>query len=390
MKKIGVNALLILGSLFVAALIAEAGLRIIGFTYPFYYTYDPDLGSTLRPGAEGLYQKEGKAYVIINSDGLRDIEHTVKKPANTYRIAILGDSYAEGLQVDIKKLFWKVLENKLQGCRITKEQKVEVINFGVSGFGTARELLMLRKKVWKYQPDLVILAFLTGNDISDNSKELNRIDYIPYFNLNEKGELVLDKDYLESESYKRRERLLTKIIYSIGNDVRLLQLLNSVRHAWQQRASKNKKKVRSGEVVPENKLYFPPREEVWKKAWAVTEALLLQLNKEVMEKNTEFLLVTLSSGPQTQPNKPLREEYMKKKKIKPNDLFYPDNRIKDFAQGHDLDVLTLAPLLAEISEKNNIYMHGFSNTKMGAGHWNENGHRYAGELIAQHLCKRKN
>ena len=36
-----------------------------------------------------------KAYVRINDDGLRDRAHTKEKPANTFRIAVLGDSYAE-------------------------------------------------------------------------------------------------------------------------------------------------------------------------------------------------------------------------------------------------------------------------------------------------------
>ena len=31
-------------------------------------------------------------------------------------------------------------------------------------------------------------------------------------------------------------------------------------------------------------------------------------------------------------------------------------------------------------------MHGFANTKLGTGHWNETGHQLAGQLIADRLC----
>lgn len=178
----------------IALLLAEGRLRLIGYSNPSFYTIDEDMGSALRPGAEGWWTQEGRAYVKINSDGLRDVEHAVPKPAHSLRVAILGDSYAEGLQLSIDKLFWKVLERELGRCPL-KDRNVEVINFGVSGYGTGRELLMLRKKVWKYQPDIVVLTFLTGNDIRDNSRTLNGIDYIPYF-------------YLEDDQLMLRDGLL--------------------------------------------------------------------------------------------------------------------------------------------------------------------------------------
>jgi len=57
----------------------------------------------LRPGAEGWWSKEGGAYVRINNGGLRDREHAKAKPTNALRIAVLGDSYAEALQVPIDR-----------------------------------------------------------------------------------------------------------------------------------------------------------------------------------------------------------------------------------------------------------------------------------------------
>ena len=42
-----------------------------------------------------------------------------------------------------------------------------------------QEFLTLREKVWKYSPDLVMLAVTTNNDITDNSRALKKTDEIP-------------------------------------------------------------------------------------------------------------------------------------------------------------------------------------------------------------------
>ena len=52
--------------------------------------------------------------VQINaSQGLRDREYAKEKPANTLRIANLGDSFAQAFQALLEKTFWFVLEGKL-------------------------------------------------------------------------------------------------------------------------------------------------------------------------------------------------------------------------------------------------------------------------------------
>jgi hypothetical protein len=113
------------------------------------------------------------------------------------RIAILGDSYAQALQVPLEKTFWSVIEQQLNTCKPFGTQQTEVINFGVSSYGTAQELLTLRHKVWDYNPELILLALTTGNDIRNNSKYLESKDnrqvasMMPFF-IYEDGKLVLD------------------------------------------------------------------------------------------------------------------------------------------------------------------------------------------------------
>src|ERR1043165_3294615 len=90
-----VKLLLVLAGLVIGLLLVEVGLRIVGYSFPVFYTTDQDRGIALRAGVEGWYRREGRNYVRINSDGLRDLEHAKAREPNTLRIAVIGDSYAE-------------------------------------------------------------------------------------------------------------------------------------------------------------------------------------------------------------------------------------------------------------------------------------------------------
>src|SRR5439155_19777279 len=111
------NGTLIAASLVVGFVLAEISLRLLGFTNPVLWTYDDVTGSRLYAGAEGWFRAEGEAYIRISSAGLRDREHSKSKPPNTIRIAVLGDSMTEALQVPLESTFWSVLERHLKNCK---------------------------------------------------------------------------------------------------------------------------------------------------------------------------------------------------------------------------------------------------------------------------------
>jgi hypothetical protein len=61
-------------------------------------------------------------------------------------------------------------------------------------------------------------------------------------------------------------------------------------------------------------------------------------------------------------------------------------RIKELGDRKRIEILILAPSFLEFAERNQIYLHGFGDTKEGV-HWNEAGHKPAGELIAEKLTQ---
>jgi hypothetical protein len=156
-------AVLLLGGL-------ELFLRATGFSSPAWYQSDPILGWTLRPGASGWFSREGRAFVQVNSAGQRDREHSLEKPAGVYRIAVVGDAYAEAMQVPMESAYWAQLPGLLEGCGFQQGKRIEALNFGVRDYGTAQIYLMLEKTAIRYAPDLVLLQF--DHDVRDNSHAL--------------------------------------------------------------------------------------------------------------------------------------------------------------------------------------------------------------------------
>lgn len=407
-RRIVGKLILVTIGFFFGAIVAEIALRAVGYSYPEFYTMDPVRGYALRPGAEGWYRKEGAAYVRINSVGLRDREHSITKPANTIRIAVLGDSYPEALAVSQEETFWSVMGERLQECSAFAGNKIELLNFGVSGYGTAQELLTLREEVWKYSPDIVMLAVTTNNDIADNSRALKKTDEIPYF-VYQDNHLILDDSFRTSPTFVWRQRPISSVGRWLRDHSRFVQAIVEGHHAlkiraaaWraQKTANTNPEGIqpvvqgpatqkadqlsRADELGVDNLIYLEPGNAEWNEAWRVTEGLIALMRDEVKTRGAQFIVVTLSNGIQVVPSPLVREAF--EKRLGVTDIFYPDNRIRSACTREGIPVITLAPELQKFAVSNNTFLHGFGEN-IGNGHWNPAGHRVAGELLAKKLCQ---
>src|SRR5262249_24404577 len=78
-----------------------------------YYSPEAERGYALRPGAECWNVGEQENYVRINSRGLRDREHDLARPHDVIRIAVIGDSETEAVQVALERTYFSVLEREL-------------------------------------------------------------------------------------------------------------------------------------------------------------------------------------------------------------------------------------------------------------------------------------
>jgi hypothetical protein len=390
MKRWWKQGLIVLASLVVALALCEAGLRLLGIEYPDFYDYDPVLGSKLRPGIQGYWLKEGGGYVSINSDGLRDREHSLKPPPNTLRIAVLGDSFAEAMQVNREEAFWAVMEKRLQNCQHLRGRQVEVINFGQCGFGTAQELLALRHRAWKYSPDIILLAFFTGNDVADNSPAFMWFDYNPYF-VYQNGHLVLHHQRTQARwlEEQRKKSWGSEFGRWRKDNFRVFQVLRqahkSARAWWSRWQTRGQSAAAANGPEPGvyDAVYRKPTEAVWQEAWKVTEGVLLLMRNEVAAHGARFFVVVLTDSIQVNPDPEVRKEFAQRHGVQ--DLFYPDRRLAKFCREEGIPILLLAPAFQEFATKHKVFFHGSGNS-LGRGHWNQNGHRLAGKMLAEWLC----
>lgn len=381
--------LLLIGTgLFLALVLLEVGLRIAGVMYSgSFFEGDRIRGWGLRPGAHGWAIGEAKMYIQINSDGFRDREHAVQKPPDTLRIAVLGDSYVEAMNVPLEKTFSAVLERQLSHCGVIGSRRIEVLNFGVSGYGTAQELLTLRERVWKYNPDIILLAFYTGNDFFNNYRPLNLFDtdQAPYF-VYEDQQLVLDNSFRDSWKFSRAYIWFFNFRGNLRNHSRVLQWLAKIIDDHKRTLATSNASHTTAELGVndlEELIYSPPTDPGMKEAWHVTEGLLLLMRDEVHSHGAELWMATLANRSQVNPDPKQRQAFMKRLGI--HTPFYPDQRLQEFAQQAGIPTITLAPAMSSFAEAHHMFLNGGHNF-LGEGHWNEDGHELAGELISSELC----
>ena len=79
-------------------------------------------------------------------------------------IFFIGDSFTQAVEVGNAESFYEILKDSLD---------FNLFAYGMSGFGTLQEKIILDIYAEKIKPDLVVLQFCT-NDFIDNYYELNR------------------------------------------------------------------------------------------------------------------------------------------------------------------------------------------------------------------------
>lgn len=369
--------LLFTGAIFILlGLATELLLVLFGISFPLLYRPDEHCATRLKSHLDVLYVEEGRALVRTNAAGFRDVERQQDKPPGVLRIAVVGDSFTEAIQVPREKSYSYRLERMLD----ERGYRVQVLNFGVSGFGTAQELEMLRHEVLAYQPDLVILQVFPGNDIADNSRQLNPGQIKPYYELVD-GKLKLDDSFREDPRFLAAKSWSTQFKSAMINASRSLQLVNKFYSRW-----------KSAQLRPANiniglepALYQPPVTDDWRQAWQVTEALIQAVRDLCRENLAECLVLIVSNPIQVHPDLTVRESFRSKHQLE--SLFYPHDRLNEFLAANQISSLSLARTMAEEAVQTNppVYFHGFSNTQLGTGHWNELGHQRAAESLTDHL-----
>jgi hypothetical protein len=95
-----------------------------------------------------------------NASGMRDHDYTLEKPANVFRIVLLGASIDMGWGVGDDETYENRLEVWLnaEARRRGLTRRFEVLNFAMAAYGPVQRYEILHRKALGYQPDLVLFA----------------------------------------------------------------------------------------------------------------------------------------------------------------------------------------------------------------------------------------
>jgi hypothetical protein len=316
----------------------------------------------------------GEFHTLVrhNNIGMHDDIVSIEKPDDVYRIVLIGDSFAQGWQVPLEKGFPWLLEQILnEGAR----RPVEIINLSVDGYGTDRELLLYSAFGWRFEPDLVLLAFYAGNDIQNNHPGLvrRRFGYDSgraFFSLDESGGLQLH------------------------NVPRLDPAAHPGSMTWRWLVDMTRQPP--GELVfsePERPfvvnqnpyeleypinlgMYLEPEEPAWREAWAVTEALLLQFREVVNSAGINFGVIVIpdrrvvhsAAWDETLAYYPVAEG---------TDPLAPVDRVTSFLEAHNVPTLNLTYALRGYALSNPEIPLYFGYD----GHFTATGHEIAAQRI---------
>jgi hypothetical protein len=102
------------------------------------------------------YAADFSVDVKTNASGFRDLDRQPEKPKGVNRVALIGDSLIEAVQVP-----GQLLEQKLNVGE--HRQRWEVLNFGISNYGIGQYLLVWENYAARYQPHYVFVIVARFN-----------------------------------------------------------------------------------------------------------------------------------------------------------------------------------------------------------------------------------
>ncbi len=347
-------------SAFVAAeLIAR---QIYPFPQPQFLAVDPVVGHRHRPNVEGYFAREGLSYVRINRHGFRDKDYTIERN-DKKRMVVLGDSYTEAFQVDLEQTYHGRLEAEFA-------DRLEVLNFGVSGYGTAQELLTYKHFARAFKPDIVVLAFYPGNDLQDNVKDLSDNYPRPYFTLGQDG-LELDDSFRRSPK-QRRSKFVYDLYYYLTDHSIILSLLDQLRYRKMREPSEQQRGLVRAVSKADSDLIYAPRSQSHRDAWLLTERLILELAAEVRKDGAQFVLLVQDSLPGQVTTV--------------DNAYYVEGRLGRLCKDNGLVCGFMGPAAIDIYRKTGRTLHGFGGGN--GGHWNREGHEVAYTVLRDLLVEK--
>jgi lysophospholipase L1-like esterase len=364
--RVAPNLVLTASSLAVALLVGEALVRLLSPIGPALLVTDRVVGRRFLPGYEGrVFVDEAgrKVAVRINSDGFPGPEWPRRRTADGLRVAVIGDSMTAAIATDEERRFVRRLQDALQAD--APSRPVEVMNFGVSSASTGSELVTWRAVASRYAPDVVLLAFFTGNDLADNSSRLTAGRRL-YFDLDGQGRLVQGREPPPTPAITRWLDAHSRL------------------YTWQKVATRRLRgqaRIASAGLEAGQRIFERDPSPDVEHAWRLTAALLRQLRSEVAATGARFGLVVIPCAEQVDDALWADLSGRARETGVVLDREAPSRRLAVIAADEGLPLLDLAPAFATAARRGSRTASSSDLYLLGRFHLSDAGHEVVADAL---------
>lgn len=327
---------------FIASFIAIFILLDIFIYFSYIETKSPtdfteEYGRCRKARMDYVYFNEGFSMGKFNEGRYINSYYSKEKSNNIIRIAAIGDSYVEGLQVFERNHFLNIAERKLNDRYVNS---VQILNFGRSGFDFGDMYVYYETLIKQYNCD-IILFFVSNADLNIKQTDV-LIPKLKYDN----NKLFITSDEMP-ELYKKS--FINQIVLS--NYSTIYKMLNDSR-----------KLIKTGKLLP----------KLFDKFYTSSE----RSPDEIFVEESNLLISDLSY-------KILSELQKEKTKI----IIVNRDKVNlgiDFTNEIESPLLYFNMTQESKLYKNNNDPHYWDISKK-FGHWNLEGHKIVGESLYNFL-----
>ena len=318
-------------------------------------------------------RKEGYGCFLFNRFGMQDDDLDVAKKPGTLRVAIMGDSYVESLQVPRDSNYLKLAQKQLSQ---ELAQPVEVLNFGVSNYSVAQDYLRYKTLARQFKPDIVILAFRvdeTGKLLPNTAQALPFVR--PVFFVKEKGQLQYDDTVVRSFTKSAVGRRLQHTAW-LREHSRIYGLVGTMVESWEafkQAYSWPWQKLAPstfGAGAAPKPGFVPPTDETRSKFtscyWYMMEALLAQFNRDVVADGARFVIFRTPT-------------------VRPGSHELTDNSTEDLLLQKSAAKLGIKLFNLNAAYKQNIDPKQCADDFLGGGHFTKQLHVWVADQLSGYL-----
>ena len=387
-RLVAARLLLVLLAVLLPLAALEMAFRVAGPFIPgnydtgSYLTRHPRYGHYHAANYSGWIKRD--EYVVqiqTNAERQRGPAVPFERTPGTFRILVLGDSFVEAAQVAEHERFIARLQELLNAGGPTR---YEVVDGGCGGWGAVQQLLYLQEEGPRFAADLVLLAFFPGNDVVNNSYELELEGNVnaalkPYFERRSGGQLALlepdppPPSFGEQVGFFLRER---SALYNVVESGVLQKLsLDDIWAHWRDLDARVELTIREAEV------YATQLDPRWRAAWAMTDTLLGRIGAEASSQGARFGLVIVPTRAQVLPEAWRALTGSAEGRDRAFDPMQPNNLLAGIAGRTSTPLLDLTPTFREVGRGRGAVPLYFARDQ----HWTAAGHDLAARTMVDWL-----